>query len=183
MNELDLVRWGMARIANLHWSMGDAARADEVLHLLQLRVSHPALRLVVEGVASATRAFENLLDEAAGAAQRVLNDASASPLAVEWAVFGGTLAAALTGRVDDAALSSNAAVDREQGRRPLRYLTAYGEIRALTLIGDFDEAEARSGDIGQISSPGQYLAWGMANVLVGTVEVARGRFGAAAPRM
>ena len=41
----------------------------------------------------------------------------------------------------------------------------------------------RSGDIGQISSPGQYLAWGMANVLVGTVEVARGRFGAAAPRM
>jgi DNA-binding NarL/FixJ family response regulator len=184
MTELDLVRWGMARIANLHWSMGDAARADEVLHLLQLRVSHPALRVVVEGVASATRAFENLLDEAADASRRVLDDASASPVAVEWAVFGGTLAAALTGRVDDAANIV------ERGRQIenkvdglLRYLTAYGEIRALTLIGDFDEAEARSGDIGQISSPGQYLAWGMANILVGTVEVARGRFGAAAPRM
>ncbi|MDT5165925.1 MAG: hypothetical protein QOC88_2819, partial [Mycobacterium sp.] len=95
MNELDLVRWGMARIANLHWSMGDAAAADEVLHLLQLQVSHPALRLVVEGVASATRAFENLLEEAADASQRVLNDATASPPAIEWAVFGGTLAAAL----------------------------------------------------------------------------------------
>ncbi|MDT5205211.1 MAG: hypothetical protein QOD34_1847 [Mycobacterium sp.] len=184
MNELDLVRWGMARIANLHWSMGDAVRADEVLHLLQRQVSHPALRLVLEGVASATRAFENLLDEAAAAAQQVLNDASASPPAVEWAVFGGTLAAALTGRVDDAA----AIVAR--GRQIehtvdglLRYPTAYGEIRALTLIGDFDQAQARSGDIGQISSPGQYLAWGMANVLIGTVEVARGRFGAAGPRM
>jgi len=65
----------------------------------------------------------------------------------------------------------------------LRYLTAYGEIRALTLAGDFDTAEARSSDIVQISSPGQYLAWGMANVLVGTVEVARGRFAAAQPRM
>ena len=35
----------------------------------------------------------------------------------------------------------------------------------------------------QISSPGQYLAWGMANILVGTVEVARGQFAAALPRM
>src|ERR1700758_1028021 len=64
MNELDLVRWGTARIANLQWSMGDAAGADEVLQLLQRRVSHPALRLVVEGVGAATRAFENRLDEA-----------------------------------------------------------------------------------------------------------------------
>jgi DNA-binding NarL/FixJ family response regulator len=184
MNELDLVRWGMARIANLHWSMGDAVRADEVLHLLQSRVSHPALRLVVEGVASATRAFENLLGEAATASRQVLDDATASPPAVEWAVFGGTLAAALTGRIDDAA----AIVERGHQIENkvdglLRYPTAYGEIRALTLVGDFDEAEARSGAIGQISSPGQYLAWGMANILVGTVEVARGRFGAAAPRM
>jgi DNA-binding CsgD family transcriptional regulator len=184
MDELDLVRWGMARIANLHWAMGDAARADEVLRLLQSRVTHPALRLVVEGVASTTRAFENLLDEAAVASQLVLDDATASPPAVEWAVFGGTLAAALSGRVDDAA----AIVQR--GRQIenkvdglLRYPTALGEIRALTLVGDFDEAEARSGAIGQISSPGQYLAWGMANVLVGTIEVARGRFGSAGPRM
>jgi ATP/maltotriose-dependent transcriptional regulator MalT len=65
----------------------------------------------------------------------------------------------------------------------LRYPTMFGEIRALTLVGDFDDAQARSGHIGQVSSPGQYLAWGMANILLGTVEVARGRFGAAAPRM
>jgi DNA-binding CsgD family transcriptional regulator len=184
MSELDLVRWGTARIANLQWSMGDAARADEVLHLLQRRVTHPALQLVVEGVASASWAFENRLDEAAAASQRVLDDPAASPPAIEWAVFGGALAAALTGRADDAA------VIVARGRRVehkidglLRCLTAYGEIRALTLVGDFDAAEARSGDIVQISSPGQYLAWGMANVLVGTVEVARGRFGVAAPRM
>ena len=184
MNELELVRWGMARIANLHWSMGNAERADEVLHLLQLRVSHPALRLVVEGVASATRAFENLLEEAADASQRVLNDATASPPAVEWAVFGGTLAAALAGRVDDAAaiVERGREIENEVDSL-LRYPTMFGEIRASTLVGDFDDAEARSGHIGQVSSPGQYLAWGMANILLGTVEVARGRFDAAAPRM
>ena len=184
MSELDLVRWGTARIANLHWSMGDAARADEVLQLLQRRVSHPALQLVVEGVASATCAFDNRLDDAAAASQRVLDDPAASPPAVEWAVFGGALAAALTGRADDAAaiVARGRQVEHKVDGL-LRYPTAYGEIRALTLVGDFDAAEARSGDIVQISSPGQYLAWGMANVLVGTVEVARGRFGVAAPRM
>ncbi|BBX46864.1 LuxR C-terminal-related transcriptional regulator [Mycobacterium cookii] len=184
MNELELVRWGMARIANLHWSMGDAARADEVLHLLQRRVSHPALRLVVEGVASATRAFENLLDEAAVASQRVLDDATASPWALIWAVFGGTLAAALAGRVDDAAaiVERGRQIENELDSL-LRYPTMFGEIRALTLAGEFDDAEARSGHIGQISSPGQYLAWGMSNILLGAVEVARGRFDLAAPRM
>ena len=43
------MRWGAARTTNLHWSMGDAERANEVLDLLQSRVSEPALRLVVDG--------------------------------------------------------------------------------------------------------------------------------------
>jgi DNA-binding CsgD family transcriptional regulator len=184
MNELDLVRWGMARIANLHWSMGDAARAEEVLHLLQRKVTHPALQLVVEGMSATTNAFENRLDEAGAAAQRVLSDPEASPTAIEWAVFGGALAAALAGRVEDAAAMvarGRAIDDKVDGL--IKYPTAYGEIRALTLVGAFDEAESRSRDIVQVTSPGQYLAWGMANVLVGTVEVARGRFGAVGPRM
>ena len=44
MNELELVRWGAARIANLHWSMGDAESADEVLELLRERVANPGLQ-------------------------------------------------------------------------------------------------------------------------------------------
>ena len=52
----------------------------------------------------------------------------------------------------------------------LRYLTAFGEVRALTIAGEFDSAEKRSADIVRISSPGQYLAWGMANVLAGPLR-------------
>jgi len=184
MSELDLVRWGATRITNLHWSMGDAERANEILDLLQTRVAEPVLRLVIEGIASATQTFQNRLDEATASSQRVLSDPAAPPIAIAWAVFGGALAAALTGRGD--LVGTTVARGRQVDDKVdglLRCLSAYGEIRGLTLAGAFDAAEARSYDIVQVSSPGQYLAWGMANILVGSVEVARGRFAAAMPRM
>jgi DNA-binding CsgD family transcriptional regulator len=184
MTELELVRWGTARIANLQWSMGDAEGADEVLKLLRSKVTHPGLRLLVDGVASASLLFENQLDEAVAHAERVLADPAASATAVEWAVFGGALALALMGRGNEVAAIA------ERGRRVenkvgglLRYLTAFGEVWALALAGEFDSAEIRSADIVQISSAGQYLAWGMANVLSGTIELARGSFLDAIPRM
>ena len=182
MNELELVRWGTARIANLQWSMGDAEGADEVLKLLRSKVTQPGLRLLVDGVASASLLFENRLDEAVAHAERVLADPAASAAAVEWAVFGGALALALMGRVDEVALVAERGRQNKVGGL-LRYLTAFGEVWALALAGEFDSAEIRSADIVRISSAGQYLAWGMANVLRGTIELARGRFLDTVPRM
>ncbi len=184
MDEVELVRWGAARIANLQWSMGDAEGADDVLELLRSRVNEHGLRLVVDGLASASRLFENQLDEAVELTQRVLADPTASASALEWAVFGGALALALMGRGGDvAAVAERGRTIENKADGLLRYLMAFGEIRALAVTGDFDTAEKRSSDIVAISSPGQYLAWGMANVLAGTVEVARGRFPDAVSRM
>ena len=182
MTELELVRWGTARIANLQWSMGDAEGADEVLKLLRSKVTQPGLRLLVDGVASASLLFENRLDEAVAHAERVLADPAASAAAVEWAVFGGALALALMGRVDEVALVAERGRQNKVGGL-LRYLTAFGEVWALALAGEFDSAEIRSADIVRISSAGQYLAWGMANVLRGTIELARGSFLDTVPRM
>ena len=66
MTELELVRWGTARIANLQWSMGDADGADEVLKLLCSKLTHPGLRLLVDGDSHswASLLFENQLDAA-----------------------------------------------------------------------------------------------------------------------
>lgn len=184
MNELDLVRWGTARIANLHWSMGDAECADEVLELLRGRVTHDGLKLVVDGVASASRLFENELGEAVALSEGVLADPTASAAAVEWAVFGGAYALALMGRGDDVAIVAERGHQIENKVDGLlRYLTAFGEVRALTLGGDFDTAAKVSADIVRITSAGQYLAWGMANVLEGTVELARGHFADTVSRM
>ncbi|MGA7053404.1 MAG: LuxR C-terminal-related transcriptional regulator [Mycobacterium sp.] len=184
MNELDLVRWGTTRAANLQWSAGDAERADEVLQMVRSRITHPALCLVVDGMASASLVFENRIDAAIALSEAVLADPAAKPLAVEWAVFAGALAAALTGRtgkVTEIITRGQQVEDKVDGF--LRCLIAYGEIRALVLAGEFDTAEERSADIVRITSPGQYLAWGMANVLVSTVEAARGQFRAVMGRM
>ncbi|MGH3560780.1 MAG: helix-turn-helix transcriptional regulator, partial [Mycobacterium sp.] len=184
MDEVQLVRWGTARIANLHWAMGDAEGADEVLELLRSVVTQHGLRLVVDGLASASRLFENQLDDAVELSRSVLDDPAASASAVEWAVFGGALALALMGHRDDvAAVAERGRMIENKTDGLLRYLMAFGEIRALVVTGDFETAEKRSTDIIRISSPGQYLAWGMANVLAGTVEVARARFLDAVSRM
>jgi DNA-binding NarL/FixJ family response regulator len=177
LNDRDLVRWGLARIANLQWSMGDAERAGEVLKMLRGRVSDPGLRRLVDGVASAALLFENQLAQAVALSQHVLSDETASAAAVEWAVFGGALALALMGRGDEVsavAKRGHAIESRVDGL--LTYLTAFGEVRALALAGEFAAAAKRSAGFVQISSAGQHLAWSMANVLVGTVDLARGRF-------
>ena len=65
----------------------------------------------------------------------------------------------------------------------LRFLLALAEVRALTLGGNFDAAQARSGDIVRITSPSQYRARAMANVVAATVEFGRGQLRAAVVRL
>jgi DNA-binding CsgD family transcriptional regulator len=184
MNELELVRWGLARIGNLQWSMGDAESADEVLELLRQRVTHDGLKLLVDGIASASRTFENQLGEAVALSSRVLAAADAHPTAVEWAALGGALALAYMGRTDEMTVAANRAHEVERKVDGLlRYLAAFGEVHGLAMSGEFDLAAKRSADMIRITSAGQYLAWGMANVLAGTVGVARGQFAETVSRM
>ena len=184
MTEVELARWGVARIANLHWAMGDVEGANEVFELLRGRLTHPALRLVVDGVASACLLFENQLSEAVALTQDVLAAPDAPAAAVEWAVGGALLALALMGRGDEvAAVAERGHAIESKVDGLLRFLARFGEVRALALAGDFENAEARSGDIVRVFSPGQYMAWGLAKMLAGTVDVARGRFQAAVSRM
>jgi DNA-binding CsgD family transcriptional regulator len=184
MEEAELLGWGAVRIINLQLSMGDAEAAREVLELLRSRVNTHELRLVVDGLEAASLAFASRLEEAARISRRVLSDPAAPPTALGWAVFGGGLALALMGRGDQVA----AAVERGRGIENqvdgvLRILMAYAEVRALVLLGELDAAEKRCAASVQISSPSQYLRWGLTNMLAGTVDLARGQFAAAASRM
>ena len=184
MDEAKLVGWGAVRIINLQLSMGDAKAAHEVLELLRWRVNTHGPRLVVDGLESASLVFAGPLEEAVEISRRVLSDPAAPPTALGWAVFGGGLALGLMGRGDEVA----AVVERGSGIENqvdgvLRHLMAYAEVRALVLLGEFDAAEKRCADSVQISSPSQYLRWGLTNMLAGTVDLARGQFAAAASRM
>ena len=184
LSEFELARWGMARIANLQWAIGDAEAAAEILKMLQHRITHPRLRLSVDGLAAALAVLDNRLDEAATLADQVLADPTATPMAVGWAVFGGGMAAAMRGCAADAArfaARGREVYDEIDGL--LRFLLALGEVRALTLAGDFAAAQARSGDVVRITSPSQYRVRAMANVLAGTVELGRGQLRVAMARL
>lgn len=184
MDEPGLLRWGAVRVVNRQLSAGDAVAADEVLELLRQRIRDPGLSLVVDGLAAASLALQNRLDEAADLSGRVLASPAASPDAVGWAVVGGGFAWAFTGHGDRVAAVA------EHGRRierqvdgVLRHLMTYAEVSALVLAGEFDAADKRLADDGQFYSTRQYLDWGLANMAAGSVDLARGRFAAAASRM
>ncbi len=175
-DQVQLVQWGLTRISNLFWSMGDSDRADDVLSLVSERVDHPALALVVEGIRSACALFEGRLNEALTRAQLVLDSHGASPWAVEWACFGGGLARALAGRGDEVAeLAERGQAVESKTDGLLRFPAGFGEVLGLTLTGRFDTAEQRAGRYLEFSTAGQFLGWALANIVMGTVDLARGR--------
>ncbi|MDV7088621.1 helix-turn-helix transcriptional regulator [Rhodococcus opacus] len=184
LDQRQLVRWGISRIANLFWAIGQTDDANRVLTILQDRVSHPSLVLCVNAIGCACAVFENRPRESALAAQAVLAEDHIPPGAVEWACFGGGLSLALMGRgysVEELAARSAAVANHVDGL--LRYPAALGEILALTLTGNFDTAERHAATYLRLASNGNYLAWGLANILVATVEIARGRYINAAGRL
>ena len=182
LDQVQLVRWGMTRAAHLLWSVGDADGADEVLAMLRERITEPALLQLVDGMASACEMHENRLADAIASAQRVLSAPRALPVAIEWACFGGARALALSGRggeVPDVVAKMHAVAAKCDGL--LRFPAALGEIQALAYTGELEAARRRAQEYFAFSSTGQYLAWALANTLVGTVEVASGRFDVAVP--
>ncbi len=183
-DQVELVRWGLLRIANLFWAVGDAQQAKAVLDLVSDRVSDPALALIVKGVSSAMLMFTNYLDEAIAASDEVIGDPLATPWAVEWAVFGGSLSRALQGRGDEVAALAEKAREAERITDGLlRFPAGFGEILALTLPGHLDEAERAARRYLDFSSAGHYLGWALSGIHDAEVSVMRGDLHTAATRL
>ncbi|MGW4121011.1 LuxR C-terminal-related transcriptional regulator [Nocardia sp. NPDC004711] len=177
MNEVQLARWGSTRVSNLLWSMGDADRADTVLESVRNRITHPKIVAALDGLASACAVNENRIDDAFALAEPVISAPDAPPWAVFWAAFGGGLALALMGRGEAArqyAARSHAVESHIDGLN--RFISAHAEVLALTFTGELEAARRCANTPYPFSSPGQYLAWGMAKILQGTVDVAQGQF-------
>ena len=170
-----LVRWGMQRIGNLFWSVGDTRRAAGVLAQVRARLTDPTLALIADGIESACAVFENDLPRALELSDRVLEADADLPWAVEWAVFGGGLARALAGRGDEvAALAARGRAAESVTDGVLRFPAGLGETLALTLTGRLDAAWAAARRYDELAAGGQYLAWALAGIHVSTVALARG---------
>ncbi len=177
LNEVQLARWGTTRVANLLWAMGDTDRADEVLALIRDKVTHPKVRLTLQGLASACAVYENRLQDAFVDAEQVMSNPDSPPWAVWWAAFGGGLALALMGRAEAARAYTARGHEVEAEIDGLnRFVPTHAEVLALTLTGEMDAARRCATAYFGYAAPGQYLAWGFSKGLQGTVEVAQGRF-------
>ena len=154
-----------------------------MLALLKQRVTHPSLALIVTAMASPIAAFENRLDEALAASEAVLADPNASPWAVEYAAFGGMLALALMGRGSEVAPMASRFHDVMNATDGLlRYPASLGEMLGMIHAGQLDLAQRRADESTEFSSAGHFLAWAMANILLGMVDLAKGRLPDAATR-
>jgi DNA-binding CsgD family transcriptional regulator len=177
LDELQLVQWGIPHLSILFWSMGEVARADDVLSLLRERVTHPSLKLVVAATQSAIAVHQNRITEGIDEAERVLADPRAPKQAVDFAAFAAGMAMPVAGRGGEfEPIAARCRADQKATDGMIRVMIRYCDVHALTASGELDLADRRASEYAEFSSVGQFLGWGIAKVMAGLVAVYRGRF-------
>ena len=178
LDELQLVQWGVPRLSYLFWSMrGDVGEAHQVLALLRERVQHPSLKLMVEAVGSAMAIHENNIAEGLAGAEHVLSDPHAPQQAIDFAAFAAGLAMPVVGRGRDfEPIAAKSRAEQKATDGMIRVMVRYGDVLALTHIGELDLADKRAAEYAQFSSAGQFLGWAIAKIMAGLVATYRGKF-------
>lgn len=177
MDELQLIQWGIPRLSVLFWSIGDVHRAHEVLTLLRERIHHPSLQSLVEATASAMAVHENRLDEGLTIAEQVLSQPSAPAQAVEWAAFSAGLGMPVVGRGSEfEPIAARCRTIEKSTDGMIRVMVRYGDVLALTHIGNLTLAEQRVAEYSHFTSSGQYLAWAISKIMAAMVDTRRGCF-------
>jgi DNA-binding NarL/FixJ family response regulator len=177
LDELQLVTWGIPRLSILFWSMGDVSRAHQLLALLRDRVRHPSLKLIVEATGAAIAVHENEIAEGIAAAAAVLSDPDAPRQAIDFAAFAAGLAMPVAGRgADFEPIAARCRHDQRATDGMIRVMVRYGDVLALTHIGELDLADQRAAEYAHFSSAGQFLGWAIAKISAGVVATYRGRF-------
>ncbi|WP_181697134.1 LuxR family transcriptional regulator [Nocardia sp. GTS18] len=177
LDPLQLVQWGVLRASLRFWSLGDVEHARELVDLLRTRVEYPALRLTVDAAAAAMAVHENHIAEGIDAAQRVLADPESPRQAVDFAAFALGLALPVAGRgADFAPIAARSRAQQKATDGLIRVMVRYGDVLALTTIGDLDLAEQRATEYREFSSAGQFAGWAVARIAAGVVATYRGRF-------
>jgi len=177
LDELQLVRWALPRLSILFWSMGNTQQAHDVLAQLDQRVSHPALRLLVEAVGAAMAVHENRFDAGLTAAEAVLSNPDAPKQAVEFAAFAAGLALPVAGRgTEYEPIAARCRAEQRPTDGMIRVMVRYCDVLALTHTGQLDQADLRVVGYTQFSSEGQFLGWAIAKITAGLVATYRGKF-------
>jgi tetratricopeptide (TPR) repeat protein len=147
------------------------------LELLRERVAHPSLKLTVEAVGAAMAVHENKFAKDLAAAEQVLSDPRAPRQAIDFAAFAAGLAMPPAGRGRDfEPIAARCRAEQKATDGMIRVMVRYGDVLALTHLGELDLADKRAADYAEFSSAGQFLGWAIAKIMGGLVATYRGKF-------
>lgn len=179
LDEIGLLRWGMTRACNFSFSTGDSERADDVVRMMRQRVTTPGMALVVDGMDAFFAMHANRIEHARDLAFAALTSPEATPTARYWSAVSAQRSMALTGELDRVRQIAAGTRVASGVDGLLRYQAAFGELLALIFSGHLDDADECAAVYAEFSSPGQYVAWGMSQTLLGCTALARGDLGSA----
>ncbi len=180
LNELELVQWSVPRLSRRFWSQGDTTEARRLIALMDSQVEHPALRSVADAVNAAIMVHENNIDGGIALAEKVLGDPGAPGQAVDFAAFAAGLAMPVAGRgLDFEPIAARCRPEHKATDGMIKVMVRYGDVLALTTIGDLDQAQRRVDEYAQYSSAGQFAGWAIEKIAEGVVATYRGEFRAA----
>ena len=143
---------------------------------MRQRVTHPALRLILEATGAAMAVHQNKIDEASRAAE-ASGRPTAPKQAVDFAAFAAGLAMPVAGRGDSfEPIAARCRAEQKATDGMIRWMIRYGDILALTHTGELDLADQRVADYSRFSSQGQFVGWAIARIMAGVVATYRGKF-------
>ena len=132
----------------------------------------------MEATGSAIAVHENEIAEGIAAARGgVVGPTTLHEQAIDFAAFAAGLAMPVAGRgADFEPIAARCRSDQRATDGMIRVMVRYGDVLALTHIGELDLADQRAAEYAQFSSAGQFLGWAIAKITAGVVATHRGRF-------
>ena len=176
-DDVQLVRWWGAPLMGIRFfATGEVSEAHQVLEMLRSRVTDPAMKAILEGYDAVFAVQENQLEQGVAAAEALLSNPDAPPLAIEGAFFAAGQALSMMGRGKDFEPIAHRVRATENPEAMIGILARYTDVLALSMVGDLDAAEQRAAAYAQFSSPGQYVGWAVTKVMAALVANYRGQF-------
>jgi DNA-binding NarL/FixJ family response regulator len=178
-DELTTVHWGCSRAANLFWACGKIDAAKAVLDEVRGRIDSTQILSLITAMEVAFAFCANDLQAAiADGLSALMSDMM--PIATVWTVMSTAAALALAGRFAEVPAVAEQGLQAsgvcEAG--PQRLTIGLAEVFALTTAGDLTAADHVRRRYSAMTS-GLQPAVSTVNVLVGWVELVRGRLDAA----
>lgn len=176
-DDAQLVRWWGAPLMGIRFfATGEVAEAHQVLETLRGRVTDPAMKAILDGYDAVFAVQENELERGVLAAEAVLSNPDAPPLALESASFAAGQAMPMMGRSGDFEPIAMRVRATDNPEAMVGILGRYTDVLALAMAGELDAAERQAAVYAQFSSPGQYVGWALTKVMAAVVASYRGKF-------